>query len=379
MKRQFTYGLFIGLAATLTAHAAAISEHVYWYDGDHAGQKAATCVYHTPDRQPFSDEVTLVVDNAQPYGTVLWVWDYATFLPDYMFSCTGSGVSNSTHRLQNPARGHPPEWQLRLTVPGSNELTPTTNPGVGVRWYFRTSQGEKVKTQAPLTAAVSLEVTSGADGRYVFNPGKTVSLSAKAELIKIGDVVHGKNISLPPAQSQLRLEAGMTKARDENLGQGGITPIAPACRLSTKDYKVDMGRWVTLGRGQLPATGSETPFDLQLECSGQVTHLRLRFEDTGKRQSLNHNITLYRAANGESVEGLEIEMLFNGNRINMGDGKSLDVGARGHHVQNSTPVYGAAAPVALTARYIQHHSITSGATPYTGNISGSVNIWMTYD
>ncbi|VUS96406.1 fimbrial protein [Klebsiella spallanzanii] len=377
---RFRNALLVALIVSLPVYAINISEDVYWYDGDSAGQKAATCIYHTPDKRPFADVVTLVTDNAQTDGTVLWSWDYATFLPDYTLSCVGSGISNSTNRLRDTARGNPSDWQLRLTAQGGNDLMPTTNSGVGIRWYFHTSQGEQVKTQAQLPAVASLEVSPNGAGRYIFNPGKVATLSAKAELVKTGDTIYGTAISPQPAQSQLWLEAGTTKSSLEDLGHGGITPVAPACRLSTKEYQVEMGRWVTQSSGQLPARGAETPFELQLECTGQVAHLRLRFEDSGTRTSANQNVTLYRASGGESVEGLEVEMLFNGNRINIGDTETLDTGTRGRNIRNhSTPIYDAAVPVTLTARYLQYAAITSGSSTYTGNISGKVNIWMSYD
>jgi type 1 fimbria pilin len=308
---------------------------------------------------------------------VLWAWDYGTFLPDYTLACTGSGISNSSNRLRDPARGNPPDWQLRLTAKGGNDLMPTSNPGVGIRWYFQTAKGEVVKTSVQQTAFVSLAVSDDGAGRYLFNPGQTVTLSAKAELIKTGEVVYGAAIS-PQADSQLWREAGTLKG-NQPLGQGGVLAIAPACRLSQKDYRVDMGRWATQPPGQLPATGPETAFELQLACTGEVSHLRLRFEDGGSRTSANQNITLYPAFGGDAIEGLEVEMLFNGSRIDIGDTRPIDAGRRGRSQQNAAPVYDAAAPVALTARYVQHAAITYGAAPWTGTLSGNVNFWLTYD
>ncbi|WP_058910581.1 fimbrial protein [Entomohabitans teleogrylli] len=377
MKHLTGMALVPVLFTALPASATVISESVYWHNGDNAGQLAATCLYSVPNNQPFSNSATLVVDNSQPYGTVLWSWGYGTFM-DYAFSCEGSGISNSTNRLRDPARGNPSDWQMRLTAQGGNDLMPTSTPGAGIRWYFHTSQGEVVKMQAQQSVTASLEVNDNGTGRYVFNPGKTVTLAARAELVKTGEVTYGTAIS-PAAQSQLWLEAGTVKKEAENLGQGGITPIAPACRLSTKEYRVDMGRWVMQSGNTLPTRGAEIPFELQLECRGEVAHLRLRFEDTGARVSANQNVTLYRASGGKSVEGLEVEMLFNGNRINIGDNEPLDTGRRGRNTHNATPVYDVAAPVALTARYMQYAAITSDAALYTGNISGNVNIWVTYD
>jgi hypothetical protein len=72
-------------------------------------------------------------------------------------------------------------------------------------------------------------------------------------------------------------------------------------------------------------------------------------------------------------------MLFNGSRIDIGDTRPIDAGRRGRSQQNAAPVYDAAAPVALTARYVQHAAITYGAAPWTGTLSGNVNFWLTYD
>ncbi|MEE7533594.1 hypothetical protein IV503_18290 [Klebsiella huaxiensis] len=379
MNRQTINALLVTLTVPLPVGAINISEDVYWYDGDTAGQKAATCLFHIPDKKPFADAVTLVTDKSQSPGTVLWSWDYATFLPDYTLSCVGSGISNSSGRLKDPARGNPSGWQLRVTAQGGTDLMPTTNPGVGIRWYFHSAQGEQVKTQAQLSATASLDVSMNSDGRYVFNPGKVATLSAKAELVKTGEVAYGTAISPQPAQSQIWLEAGTTQSRLEETGHGGIIPVAPSCRLATKEYQVEMGRWVTQNGRQLPARGAETPFELQLECTGQVEHLRLRFEDSGTRASANQNITLYRAKGGDSISGLELEMLFNGNRINIGDTETLDIGSRGRSTRNDVAIFQPTAPISLTARYLQYANITSDASTYTGNINGKVNIWMSYD
>lgn len=379
MKSTLSGLILAGGVFALPVYAINISENVYWYDGDNAGQKAATCIYHTPDRQPFADALTLVVDNSLGYGSVLWSWDYATFLADYTLSCTGSGIDNSSNRLQDAVHGNPSNWQLRLTAQGGSDLMPTTNPGVGIRWYFHTPQGEIVKDKPQQTVSAGLDVSASGAGRYVFNPRKTVTLSARAELVKTGNVAYGTPISPLTTQSQLWLEAGTAQSSSINLGQGGITPVAPACRLSTKAYLVDMGRWVAQNSRQMPARGAETPFELQLECSGQIAHLRLRFEDSGTRTSANQNVSLYRESDGESIEGLEVEMLFNGNRINIGDSEALDTGSRGHRAGGGAAIYEAAAPVVLTARYVQHNAMTSSGKPYIGNISGKVNIWVTYD
>lgn len=379
MNRRNGIAFWLGAVVALPASADSISEEVYWHDGRNAGQKAGTCHYQTPERQPFSDVVTLVADNAQPVGTVLWSWDYGTFLPDFVISCTGSGVSNSSNRLRDASRGNPGDWQLRLTAKGDNDLMPTTNPGVGIRWYFLTPQGEVVKTQSQQTAIARLAVSEDGTGGYLFSPGAPVTLSAKAELVKTGDIVYGAVISPQSAAAQLWLEAGTARSGAVSLGQGGITPVAPACRLASRDYQVAMGRWIVQRNAHLPARGQETAFELQLECTGEVDHLRLRFEDSGTRISAHKNITLYQASGGEPVEGLEIEMLFNGNRIDIGETTPLNAGQRGRNQQNIAPVYSAAAPVALTARYLQHAAITRGASDWTGTISGSVNIWMTWD
>lgn len=379
MKRSVA-GILSGLICAHPALAANISEEVHWFDGDRAGQKAATCLYHTPDRLPFAEIIPLVVDNAQPYGTRLWSWDYATFLPDYTLSCVGSGISNSTPRLRDAAHDNPANRQLCLTVKGGDELMPTTNPGVGIRWHFRTAQGESVKNQPQLSACASLEVSTDSAGRYIFNPRKVATLSAKAELVKTAEVVYGTAISPLTARSQLWLDTGAAQSSSVNLGLGGITPIAPACRLSTKAYQVEMGRWVIRSQQELPARGAQTPFELQLECTGQVAHLRLRLEDSGTQTSAQQNIVLYRHDDSKSIEGLEIEMLLNGKRIHVGDGTPVDAGAYGSNGQNnSLPVYRTAAPLALTARYVQYAAITSDGKPYTGSIKGKVNIWVTYD
>ncbi|MFH2256193.1 hypothetical protein ABK734_20750 [Enterobacter sp. KE9933] len=106
-------------------------------------------------------------------------------------------------------------------------------------------------------------------------------------------------------------------------------------------------------------------------------HVRFRFEDAGSSPSGNKNISLYDTAGGSKVSGLEIEMLYNGNRINVDNVTTTDTG--GHGVTKpypaAQPLYDSVSNAAFQARFVQNGNITSNVGPVTGK----VNMYVTYD
>ncbi|BDA53103.1 hypothetical protein NUITMVR1_07620 [Raoultella ornithinolytica] len=144
-----------------------------------------------------------------------------------------------------------------------------------------------------------------------------------------------------------------------------------------------MGRWaadaITYVGG--PAYGSQVPVNLSLECSGKVDHVRFRFEDTGTSLSGNNNIILYDTSGGNKVDGLEIELLYNGTKVNVDNTTVTDTGSHGATKVSpeSLPLYDSVGIAAFQARYVQSAAVTRAGADYTGPVTGKVNMYVTYD
>ncbi|EPK7284292.1 hypothetical protein NLT72_002732 [Citrobacter farmeri] len=168
------------------------------------------------------------------------------------------------------------------------------------------------------------------------------------------------------------------------LAGNAITVVSPSCRLRTTDYNISMGTWAadTVNHMGSPATGAAVPVGLDLECSGQVADVQFRFEDTGSAPSTfdEKNVTLYDGG-GNKVSGLEIQMKYNGNRVNVDGVTQTSTGSHGQvrTEAESVPLYTSTSQAMFTANYIQNGSITVGGNNYTGPVSGKVNIWVTYN
>ncbi|HAT1584473.1 TPA: hypothetical protein I8Y00_000775 [Citrobacter farmeri] len=168
------------------------------------------------------------------------------------------------------------------------------------------------------------------------------------------------------------------------LAGNAITVVSPSCRLRTTDYNISMGTWAadTVNYTGTPATGAAVPVGLDLECSGQVADVQFRFEDTGSAPSTfaEKNVTLYDGG-GSKVNGLEIQMKYNGNRVNVDGVTQTSTGSHGQVRTDaeSVPLYTSTSQAMFTANYIQNGPITVGGNNYTGPVSGKVNIWVTYN
>ncbi|NYY80104.1 hypothetical protein DMH27_00920 [Raoultella planticola] len=112
-------------------------------------------------------------------------------------------------------------------------------------------------------------------------------------------------------------------------------------------------------------------------------NIRMRFEDAGASPLPVSNIGLYDAAGGHKIDGLEIELRYNGNHIDV-NGSAVNIGSYGSGprlwrdkmfaVPSTSFV-----PITFRARYIQRAMITRSAVNYTGPVSGTVNLFMVYD
>lgn len=117
---------------------------------------------------------------------------------------------------------------------------------------------------------------------------------------------------------------------------------------------------------------------MSLECNGTVDHVRFRFEDTGSSLSVNNNVSLYDSAGGSKIDGLEIEMLYNGSKVNVDNTTITDTGSHGAFVSASAD-FDSFSTASFHARYVQNSAITLAGTNYTGPVTGKMNVYVTYD
>ncbi|MHA6635517.1 hypothetical protein ACX3OY_17180 [Citrobacter farmeri] len=419
----------IAVLTVMPAPAATFTYSYAWLGGDRPGQPAGTCSYIVPDIRPLQVPRTLVVDSAAPVGTVLYTWDFNSFLPGFRLQCTGSGIdsgSSTTSVNGTNVGGNMILATLNFagltTSPVSSNSNPvyaTTLSGIGLRLSVRADSDSiltgsvagvysqylslyRVNGQSSVSApprdTVYLWGGSGSpqaqmflrpfqtsSGRYYVASSAT-GFSVKAELVKTADTVQYGNLGLAgsPAATWSTPAALSPGLPVDLLSGNAITVVSPSCRLRTTDYTVSMGTWAadTVNFTGSPATGAAVPVGLDLECLGQVADVQFRFEDTGSVPSTlaEKNVSLYDGG-GNKVNGLEIEMKYNGSRVNI-DGTTLtSTGSHGqpHTDTESVPSYTAAGQAMFTANYIQNGPITIGGNNYTGPVSGKVNIWVTYN
>lgn len=424
----------VALAAGMVimpAPAATWSYNFTWAAGDHAGQLAGTCTYIVPDIRPLQVPRTLVVDSAAPVGTVLYSWDFNSFLPGFRVQCTGSGIDNSTPNVfaANQTTGITTIrliilslWIQGLTNANnfstSTPVYATTLPGIGLRLYIKADSDSLVDANSntyQYTQIVNAGTQSsifapprdvvypwGGTGRPTFDarismesngdtrdsiPNSFQGVSVKAELVKTADTVQYGNLGLagnPVTLFNTESTAMVPGIPTDFLAGNAITVVSPSCRLRTTDYSISMGTWAadTVNHTGSPATGAAVPVGLDLECSGQVADVQFRFEDTGSVPSAlaEKNVTLYDGG-GNKVSGLEIQMKYNGNRVNVDGVTQTSTGSHGQVRTDaeSVPLYTSTSQAMFTANYIQNGSITVGGNNYTGPVSGKVNIWVTYN
>ncbi|VYU52929.1 hypothetical protein [Metakosakonia massiliensis] len=426
------WGVALLLSAGLTgmpAMAATFTYNYTWTAGDRPGQSAGSCSYIMPDIRPLQVPRTLVVDSAAPVGTVLYSWDFNSFLPGFRLQCTGSGIDNGNSSTSVNGTNVGANMILaELSFAGlttspvssrSNPMYATTLSGIGLRLSVRAdSDSILTGTMASIYSQFLglFETTGGATvsapprdtvylwggygvakaqmfirpfmndaGRYYVTSSAT-GFSVKAELVKIADTVQYGNLGLAGSTAATwSTPAALRPALPTDLLSGNaITVVSPSCRLRTTDYTISMGTWAadTINHTGTPASGSAQPVGLDLECMGRPADVQFRFEDTGSAPSTaaQKNVTLYDGG-GNKVNGLEIQMKYNGSRVNIDGVTQTSTGARGQAHDNSglAPTYIAAGQAMFTANYIQNGPITVGGNNYTGPVSGKVNVWVTYN
>lgn len=418
-----------------------------WDDINHPnayGQPAGSCTFTYPSNKPFEQSLALIVDNHLPVGTVLHSWGYEEFLPRFGFECQSSGVANgsNTIRSNTGVRTYSPRFFITnsLINAGTNQLPlglfGTSVDGIGLKIYVKISEdtyyrnnnfelsgggysaGIDIKdnnsTSLRNPSAGSEIILNGSRGYLIaeLRAGTLVALnvpgspynvthilsgrvyfSIRGELVKTGNVTYSGPLSIPGA-SALSLsptEHGFTNP-GVYLGGSGITIQLPSCRLrGATDYQVNMGYWVdrtspavSLGGG-LPFTGDTTPVGINLECSGKVDNVEFSFQDTGSTPLVNHNISLYDSAGGQSIDGLELEITYGGNRLDVhqtGQTPTVyktNVGTKGN-IKTDPSDTGFTSPdtASFGVRYVQRGPVTRGGSNYTGPVTGKVNMFVTY-
>ena len=420
---------------TVTRATTYIISYVWSSASDpNVNKLAGQCSYTYPDNQPFSVPRSVVADNSVPTGTILASWSYADFNVPLTVSCSGSGIEGTTSImtasyggiLANASSHAVLGYNIAGTLEGSGILN-TSVPGVGVRFYVQSDTpdlGNAVNTPAfiALTGFGSSVIfaASGVEYPYVgpgagqaglsismlqsrtendttlwYIPTRRVSLSLRAELIKTGYVANYGAVSFSHLFSSwmelipLGLSNFFPPPSSHFLMGTGVTLVRPTCKLSSQrstDYQVAMGRWDadTLSHPGAPAYGPDVPVILELECNGMAENVRMRFEDAGASPLPVGNLSLYDAAGGNKIDGLEIELQNNGNHIDI-NGSAVDIGSYGSGATSvaGDKIFAASStsfmPITFQARYIQRATITRAGVNYTGPVSGTVNLFMVYD
>lgn len=406
--------------AVIPTQAATWSYNYTWISGISAGQSAGICSFIVPDIRPLQVPKTLVVDSAAPVGTVLYEWDFNSFLPGFRSQCISSGIGtdvNSAFSANGVIINDAGYWAMSFTglidgegASSSNPFYATSLSGIGLRLSIRadTDSDQNTSYLTILNASGTAIVSAPVPGNiYVWGPGipvvrsffmpkynsgdsryymldKEASFSIKAELIKTADTVQYGNLGLagnPVTDWKIGVQSPLPT---DLLSGNAITVVSPSCRLRTTNYNISMGSWVadTINHTGTPASGPAQPVGLDLECMGRPADVQFRFEDTGSAPSTaaQKNVTLYDGG-GNKVNGLEIQMKYNGSRVNIDGVTQTSTGARGQAHDNSglAPTYIAAGQAMFTANYIQNGPITVGGNNYTGPVSGKVNVWVTYN
>lgn len=437
MKKRCTSGQFFGLTASIcicysmistSVLAANYSYNYVWATGVNAGRNAGVCSFIIPDNRPFQTSRTLIVDNSLPDGSVIFSWDYNNFFSEVGVSCVSSGIDNnaSTVSYNGGQVSIPIVMDIYMTTGGQQTipgLQTTNTEGIGIKFYIKaltdsidesmnngmerqlvsfsyTTEG--IKNKAPknveyiATGFGPKAYTRGyflktASNRYLLN--LEAKFAVRAELIKTGTVSSYGALSLKTTVVTYSTTAILSPTLPTNLLSGGaITIQQPACRLrGSTDYQINLGRWVNMASSSiqpnvsLPVSGSTKSVGLNLECSGKLNNVEFSFQDTGASPLTNRNISLYDNIGGQKIEGLEVEMLYNGTRLNvhkMGEATTsykTNTGAHGSIKTNPSDLtYNSQSSASFGARFVQRSAIKRNGVAYTGPVTGKVNMFVTY-
>ena len=390
-----------------------------WTSGSNDGQLAVTCTTTWQEGvNPFLTPRVIVASNDMPDGTVLASWGYGEFglINGISYGCQSSGIHNSDYphvddysynlqiRLKPPTTKQPRGVELIIYGEYTTENIPC--PSSAIRCWGVGSHQENMLNNLtgaspsynPTPPFIEYPVPTapyysheGKDFNFILAPMLVLSepptadyvfasasgnVRFRAELVKSGSFLTSDSGSTLEFNTEFLFSlsteghgAGLIRLSPTN-----ITFIVSNCQLKTKDYIISMSNWGTRPTSTLPASGSETPINIALKCDDEVPHVRFRFEDTGASPLANHNISLYSAEGGEKVDGLEIEMLYNGAHVDIDNTTLVDTGEHG-----TAGAVGADSTAKFTARYVQRSEITKNGNAYVGPVTGKVNMRVTYD
>lgn len=395
--------------------AATYSFTAAWSSGSVLGQPAAWCTYTIPDERPLTIPRTLVVGNDTPNGTEVFSWGYREAFSDFTVACTSSGIGGGGNNIDGYL-----DSRLVLATDSTGYVR-LSDTGFGLKLWFRFNNGPgfdytgcggvsvnceyydtsystpTYKTKVPsgteaegsptgYTMQMAMQTmrkyrTSITPVNYIF-PTNSASVSVRMSLVKIGTIQYNgplKVLNSSILRNDIRLNPSSTTLNGF-LDGAGITIAPPACQLKTTDYTIPMGRWAAdaITHVGAPAYGAQVPVNLSLECSGKTNHVRFRFEDTGSSLSGDNNVSLYDSAGGNKIDGLEIELSYNGTKVSVDNSTTTDTGSHGSFV-SFDPVFDSFSTAAFQARYVQKASVTRSGTSYTGPVTGRVNMYVTYD
>lgn len=425
INKSAFWGLGLSLLAFKTVADITVSPNstIYWPG---TSNQAAKCSLRFSTIQPLSQPRTLTVDNSLPNGSVLYSWGFEDFVPEIYSTCdwasstSVNSLSQSYSYLQTvvSVRG----FSLSL-LPGTG-LLPTSNPGIGLKVYYKFNyKGDQPTGISGSVSTILLPAeygyVVGAENaiRMVSQPFMTQynpitndlarpftlyysrtyhqsSLSLRGELIKIGPVTESQGLQVNNIGSVFTYIFGNrgtdvgsgTVNGSDVLGGGGINIATSSCRLSgSTDYQINLGRWESRDPGSLPAHSAVQPLDINLECSGQVNNVMFSFQDTGSTPLPNQNIGVYDSVGGQFINGLEIEMFYNGSRINVHkmseapNSYQINTGSHGSVNTGPSTSFNSQSQVQFGARFIQNSAITRGGNAYTGPVAGLVNMFITYN
>ncbi|MBK5072683.1 hypothetical protein I2492_06610 [Budviciaceae bacterium CWB-B4] len=416
-----------GLTTPTTVFSASFSYNYLWATGSNAGRSAGVCSFIIPDNRPFQNSRTLIVDNSLPDGSVIFSWDYNNFFPEMGVSCIGSGIDNNTNVVNyngSQLAGTPIVMDTTISHGGAQiipGLSKTNIEGIGIRFYIKaitdsidesmnnglerqlvsfsyTTEGSIYKAPKNveyITASVKA-YTRGhfiktASNRFLLN--SEAKFAVRAELVKTGTVSNYGALSLKTPNTTYSTTAILSPTLPTNLFNGdAITIQQPACRLrGATNYQINLGRWVNMASNSiqsnvsLPVSGNTKSVGLNLECSGKLNNVEFSFQDTGASPLTNRNISLYDSIGGQKIEGLEVEMLYNGTRLNvhkMGEATTTyktNTGAHGSIKTNPSDLtYNSQSSASFGARFVQRSAIKRNGVAYTGPVTGKVNMFVTY-
>lgn len=407
---------FALIPLSLGTYAASYSQTYTWSG---SGLPAITCIETAPP-SPLFKPVMIIADNNMPNGTVLYSWGYNDFFPNITQQCVSSGITSPSNSLT---------YKHAMTTSGGgilgifsnmiagDILTPETSElGVGIKIYAKFNQGATICNDcspyyatATTNASNSLlrnipegtefELKTGSDAYIELNPvqnknmseykmiSSNTSISLRGELIKTGFISRGGTIPVSFASYKDNIFIGVDEHQPAvailSTPSSNLYVYTPSCRLATQDYTIPMGPWVVSdsSSAHYPITGNDTPVNLELKCSGEVKNVRFKFEDAYSNKLSTKNIALHNPANtSKLINGLEIELLYNNNHVDIDNLTTINIGDLGSPVTITTSViFNTTDTAKFTARYIQVDDITSDGTPYTGPVTGKVNMWVTYD